>query len=221
VGALAHDVRGPLTSIRGFARLLQDARTTPDESAGFVEEIVLASDRIITMVRHLLDAALLGVPSVQDQMSCDLKDTVAKAMSDLRGTALEKAIQLELRVSGSPCPIKVSAITLYRSVLNLIDNAIKYSPRESTVHVELIFEDEKVTVKVRDEGKGIGEEDMPHIFDRYFRAHEAGSKAHGVGLGLALVKATANSYGGGVSVRNMEGQGAEFAITLPGTLQVK
>lgn len=215
VGALAHDVRGPLTSIRGFARLLKDDRTTSDESKIFTEEIVQSTERVINMVEQLLDIELLGSSRPERITPCDLEDTVEKAVSDLKGVALEKEIALDKKVSGTPYTLKVSSTSLYRSVLNLIDNAIKYSNKNSTVHIELNFAKDNVAVVVRDEGKGISEEDMPHVFDKYFRAQETNQDVPGTGLGLAMVKATAIRFGGDVTVRNVKEGGAEFTITLP------
>jgi signal transduction histidine kinase len=220
VEALSHDVRSPLQSIRGYAQLLQDERLAYQQCAGLASGILESSDRVLKMVNQLLDVALLSEAPQAPHSSCDLADMAASAIGDLKGVALTKSIDLDFEVLGTPYQIEGDAMRLYRSVLNLVDNAIKYSPEGSRVLVRLTFGGENVVLQVRDDGPGIPEEDLPHIFEKYFRAGQTSGKEPGIGLGLALVKATAEVHGGEVTVQNIESHGAEFVIKIPATLRV-
>jgi signal transduction histidine kinase len=134
---------------------------------------------------------------------------------------LAKSITLESKITGTPCQVKGDEIRLYRSTLNLIDNAIKYSPNDTKVTVELAFDDKSTVIRVRDRGPGIPKEDIPHLFDKYYRGQQMQSEQSGIGLGLTLVRITAEAHGGVASVRNADGGGAEFSITLPANLRAE
>jgi signal transduction histidine kinase len=140
---------------------------------------------------------------------------------DLEGAALEKSIALDLRLVGNPFQIEGDSTRLYRCVLNLVDNAIKYSPDGTQVSVFVIYGKHGGTiVKVRDEGPGIPEEELPHIFERFVRGQRDKHASEGIGLGLAIAQATAKAHGGEISARNADTGGAEFIFSLPASLRV-
>ena len=107
---------------------------------------------------------------------------------------------------------------LERAITNLLNNAIKYSPEGRTVHMRLFREDGKIHCCVSDEGYGIPEDELPGLFERFSRAHlNSGVDEQGIGLGLALVKATAERHGGNVEVTSREGEGSRFCLIVPAT----
>jgi signal transduction histidine kinase len=172
------------------------------------------------MITQLLDIALLSEVPQSYHVPCDMGDIVKRAITDSEGAAVAKSMKVDSQQIGTPYKIKGDASRLYRSVLNLIDNAIKYADRNGRVLVTLTYSDNQVAVQVRDDGPGIPEAELPHLFDRYFRGKQSKDSEAGVGLGLMMVQATAKAHGGEVAVRNVKGHGAEFAITLPGSLRV-
>mgnify|MGYP005853335999 CR=1 FL=1 len=222
VHALSHDLKSPLTAIRAWAHMMDVVDPTLDEQRrGFVQRIVEGTDRMLLLIGQLLDIALLSEGPKIYQATCNLIDVSRDAVSDLEGVALEKSIAIDFRVKGEPYLIRGDNTRLYRSVLNLIDNALKYSPENTKVAVTLTFGTDGISIQVRDQGDGIPEEDVPHLFDKYYRGKQAIGPHSGVGLGLVMVQATAKAHGGEVAVRNVEGNGAEFTIKLPATLWLR
>lgn len=218
--ALTHDLKSPLTSIRAWSQLLESHARLEGPVASFPDRILKASERMLMMIEQLLDIALLTESPESQYVPCDLVRVINRAVGDLEGAALAKSIALETKITGTPCPVKGDEIRLYRSTLNLIDNAIKYAPTETQVTVELAFDDKSTVIRVRDRGPGIPKEDIPRLFDKYYRGQQIQSEHSGIGLGLTLVRITAEAHGGVASVRNADGGGAEFSITLPASLRV-
>jgi K+-sensing histidine kinase KdpD len=215
IQALSHDLKSPLTSIKGWTDLLNAYGQLSDQATKFVGQIRSAADRVLEMVGQLLTVALLSDTARKREEVCDLAEIVANVVGDLEGAALAKSIKLESKQIGQPYKIQGDCTHLYRSVLNLVDNAIKYPARDTTVAIALTYWGETVTVQVRDQGPGIPEEDLPHIFERYYRGQQVQETESGVGLGLAMVRATARAHGGEATARNLPDGGAEFTITLP------
>jgi len=217
--ALSHDIRGPLSSIIGFAQLLRDSNLSDDEREEFLGEILRSSDRLKDMASQLVDFALLGRNSRTSMPECDFSAAVTDAAGDLKGAALAKSVQIEVNVKGDVYTIHGDMGRLYRTVLNLIDNAVKYAPENSKVEVELQYTREKITLMVRDMGPGIPEEEQAHIFEKYYRVNTTAVRRAGIGMGLALVRTTIRNHGGDVVTHNRQGGGSEFVLTLPGSLR--
>jgi signal transduction histidine kinase len=154
---------------------------------------------------------------VLHQLPCDLIEIVGQAVNDMHNAAAAKSMSLDFQVIGDPYVIQGDAAHLYRSVFNLMDNAVQYSPEGEQVFVALCFSHNEILIRVRDTGPGIPPDDLPLLFDRYYRGKQ--SNQSGVGLGLELVRATVEAHRGAVVARNVEDGGAEFIITLPSTLR--
>jgi two-component system sensor histidine kinase MprB len=127
---------------------------------------------------------------------------------------------LTYEVKGEPYQILGDEMRLYHMALNLVDNAIKYSPEHTTVSVQLTYNKVEVVLHVYDEGPGIAEEDLERVFDKYYRGAKAKAQP-GAGVGLSVVASIAAAHGGRATVRNRPEGGAAFLISLPGSLRVK
>lgn len=215
--AVSHDLRNLLNSVMGYAGLLQMTEGLDEESLEIADGIIKSAKSMSRLIGQMLDLMTLSEAPQANNAACDLLAAVSNAVIDMEGAAAVKSIQLEFFYNGNPYPIQGNSLHLYRSVLNLVDNAIKYSSEGASVTVSLDFGENDITVKVRDTGPGIPEEDLPHIFDRFFRGKQAARNQTGVGLGLALVQATIEAHRGTITARNAEDQGMEFTITLPAT----
>jgi signal transduction histidine kinase len=218
--ALSHDLKNLLNSVMGYASLLPNIEELEEDPAEIAQGLTTAASSMALLVDQLLELTTLSdLPHLLNE-PCQLDDAVARAVSDMEGAALAKSINLSYEVVGTPYMIQGDTSRLYRSVLNLVDNAIKYSPEGAQVEVMLAFGDITVAIVVRDSGPGIPEEELPHVFEKYYRVNQAADGQTGIGLGLALVRATIEAHRGTVSAQNAEGEGAEFIITLPATLRV-
>ncbi len=215
--ALSHDLKSPLTSIKGFAQLLGKVMTLNEKGERFVEQIVSATERMLEMIYHLLQVTHEEVVELE-RVAVDMHSVVAEVLEDVEGAALSKSIDLLFDSVGKSYMILGDPVRLYHMTLNLVDNAIKYSPAETKVKITLDFTPENVTLEVQDEGLGIPNEDLPHVFEKFYRGKQTAGQ-HGTGVGLSVVAAIAAAHEGSAVVYNRDGQGAGFKVTLPGKLR--
>ena len=215
---LSHDLKNPLMAITGWSSMLERTVLLDEQGGTFVNEINIASDRMLRMINQLL-ATVAQQDAVQlERKPCHLDKIVEQIVSEVQGAALNKSIIINHVNSGTISPVLGDETRLYHMVLNLVDNAIKYSPANTLVEVIVNFDDE-IKVEVLDEGPGIPEEDLERIFDKYFRSVHK-DKESGSGLGLSAVRAIATAHGGDVKATNRKKGGTRFTITLPGGMRL-
>jgi two-component system phosphate regulon sensor histidine kinase PhoR len=219
VANVSHEIKTPVTSIKGFAETLLDgAKDEPAEAERFLRIIVGQSDRLNSIVEDLL--SLSSVEQAADGGGIELQegslsDVVRVAVEVCQAKADAKGIRLALEAPETAYAI-INPPLLEQAVVNLVDNAIKYSPEGSTVEVRLAVADGEAMIEVRDYGQGIAREHLPHLFERFYRVDKARSRAlGGTGLGLAIVKHIAEAHRGGVTVESTLGAGSVFTIKLP------
>jgi two-component system sensor histidine kinase ChvG len=212
---LSHELKNPLASIRTTAELLKQV-DDPEERGRFlslVETDVVRMERLLSRVREitLLDASLQD--ETRDEVYLDKFLQVFTKGFELRR---EAKVKLEVADSASKPRVMVSPDRLSQIFENLLDNALSFSPRDSEIQVQLHCENGIVCVIVRDQGPGIPREHLGRVFDRFFSHRPSESKAtsHHVGLGLAIAKTIVEGYGGTITARNAEGQGAVFEVRL-------
>ncbi|WP_245725784.1 sensor histidine kinase [Propionibacterium cyclohexanicum] len=204
-----HELRTPLTSMRTNVELLvADEKTGMLPSGARAEILGDVADQLgefSSLVGDLVQLSRDDVvtPSLEP---LDFANVVNQAVT----RAKRRGNGLEFDVVTQPYYVVGEPDTLERAVTNLLDNAVKFSPEHGTVHVRLVAG----TLTVSDEGPGIAEEDLPHIFDRFFRSNKA-RNTPGTGLGLSIVAHTIQAHGGQVSAGNVPGAGALFTVTLP------
>jgi K+-sensing histidine kinase KdpD len=222
VRTLSHDLKSPLTSIKGWTHLARQGKQHPERPIDYYERIEESVNRMLSMIANLLDTlTVIDISQTTvEQGPCEFQDIVEKAIGDLKGAALGKSIAIEYQITGAPYTIKGDARRLYHMALNLLDNAVKYSPGETTVKVSLRYGAGDIVLQVDDAGPGIPEDDLPRIFDRYFRS-TAQVGTPGVGIGLSVVRSAARVHGGDVTARNLETGGASFVVLLPASLRYK
>jgi two-component system phosphate regulon sensor histidine kinase PhoR len=219
VANVSHEIKTPVTSIKGFAETLLDgAKDEPVEAERFLRIIVGQSDRLNSIVEDLL--SLSSVEQAADAAGVELQegslsDVVRVAVEVCDAKARAKGISIELDVPESAYAI-INPPLLEQAVVNLVDNAIKYSPDGSTVEVRLAVAAGEATIEVRDHGSGISREHLPHLFERFYRVDKARSRTlGGTGLGLAIVKHIAEAHNGSVSVESAVSAGSVFTLRLP------
>ncbi len=211
---IAHDLRNPLARIRGAAELALTTSSTPEEyqamAAGTVEEC----DRLLSVVNTMLDIseAKAGAGNLKKE-EVDVALLIRKACDLFRPIAEDKEVSIDSSLPAH-CVLQGDPRKLQRLVANLLDNALKYTPPGGTVRVALQDDNRHVSISVADTGIGMTTEDLPHIFDRFYRGDKSRSEP-GIGLGLSLVRAIARYHGGEVQVESNPGEGSIFLITLP------
>jgi signal transduction histidine kinase len=225
LASISHDLRTPLTSIRGVAQLLQrriarGAALDPGELVERLGRIEEQTTLMARMIDDLLDIARIeaGRPLELHLEACDLLSLIENAVSDVQRTTDQHQIRVvslvDVALSGA-----FDCVRVERVVLNLLTNAIKYSPEGGEVIVTLDRE-ERATgawaiVSVRDQGIGIPPDDVPHIFERFYRASNVGDGIRGTGLGLAGAQQIVQQHGGEIEADSLPGLGTTIIVRLP------
>jgi two-component system sensor histidine kinase MprB len=205
VADASHELRTPLASLRTNLEVLL-ARDSLDDARrrALLADVVDQTEELTAVVSDLIDLAR-GDQQTEDAEDLDLADLVSAALARAERNAPHLRYESDLE----PWPMTGSRQRLIRAINNLLDNAAKFSPPGSTVHVQL----QSGELTVRDEGPGVSDEDLPHIFDRFYRARDA-SPYPGSGLGLAIVRQVVQAHGGDVSARPGAGGGLEVAVSF-------
>jgi two-component system sensor histidine kinase MprB len=207
VADASHELRTPLTSIRANIELLERARDLPPpERAEVLAAVRGQLEDLTVLVGDLVDLARPGERPTEQPEELRLDDVVADAVERAR----RHAPHARFAVVAEPCVVHGSRARLARALGNLLDNAVKWSPPGRPIEVAVSAGE----VSVRDHGPGIDEADLPHVFDRFYRATGARGMP-GSGLGLAIVKHVAETHGGSVSAGDAPGGGACLRLVLP------
>lgn len=217
----SHELRAPVSLIRTTAELaLQSGRSNP-ELLGDMRQILHEAERTGKLIDSLL--LLARADSADDGLLKELTDlplSVREAITLVSPSARSKDIRIETNLPMDVVPVLGDAEALRRMVFVLLDNAVKYSAAGSTVNITLHSEAGRAVLRVSDQGLGISSDDLPHVFDRFWRADKARSRGlGGAGLGLAIAKWIAERHGGTIHVTSQLGKGSQFEIRLPQELQ--
>jgi signal transduction histidine kinase len=209
----SHELRTPLTVVRSS---LEHLRRHEDEPVASVGDALADIEAEVEHLTSLVDDLLLLARSDSGAISLerrplDLGDVAADAASSLAKPAGAK--QVSVLVDPEPAIVDGDAARLRQLILILVDNAIRYSPQGGRVRVAVRREAGSAVLDVEDEGRGVAPEDMPHVFDRFWRA--SGAPSGGTGLGLAIAKWIVDRHSGRIEVANREGGGARFRVRLP------
>jgi signal transduction histidine kinase len=211
---IAHDLRTPIARIRGLAEAELNAGKPGDESKKLAADTVEECDNLLHMINTMLEIseteAGIGEAS---KAQVDLTQVIGEALELFRPIAEEKGIRLISEVPDR-VSLRGSIHGLQRIIVNLLDNAVKYTPAGGTVSVSLRAERDPVELVVHDTGIGISEEDLPLIFNRLYRCDSSRSQP-GFGLGLSLALAVARAHGGNITATSQPGLGSTFTVTLP------
>ncbi|MCK4462632.1 MAG: GHKL domain-containing protein, partial [candidate division Zixibacteria bacterium] len=219
VANVSHELRTPITAITGSVEtLLEGAQNNPEDNKRFLEMIARHSDRLNSLVDDLLLLARFESEVESDDVELRrsrLSDVLQVSIQACQETARQR--QVVVTCSCDPgLEANVNQSQFEHAVSNLIDNAIKYSEKGSSVTVKAIATVQEIMVSVQDHGVGIAAEHLPRLFERFYRVEKSRSReAGGTGLGLAIVKHVVVAHGGRVSVDSTPGEGSTFNIYLP------
>ena len=224
IANVSHELRTPLASIKSVIETLESGALDDQGTAReFLSRADDEVDRLVQIVEELLE--LSRMESGQAPLArkpVQMGHVLAQAVERLRPQAEKRGLSLTLEVASDVPPVIGDGERLERVALNLIHNALKFTPAGGSIHVSASLTGRSVTVKVSDTGVGIDPEDLPRIFERFYKADRARAQAGagpggsgGTGLGLAVVKHTVEAHGGTVSVESEPGRGSTFSFSLP------
>jgi len=212
---IAHELRNPLSVLRGNLEAIQDGLLEPTpEQVSTLHGQSMALSRLVEDLRTLSLASTGHLDIHRQEM--DLRQVVGAVVAGFQPSAAERGIVLSLQAPNELPFVFADPERVGQALRNLIDNALRYTPPGGSVVVSLTADEGQVTVAVADTGGGVTPEDLPHVFDRFYRADRSRSRATGgSGVGLAIVKQLVEAQGGGVSAQSEPGRGSTFAFSLP------
>ncbi len=215
----SHELKTPLTVLRAGVERAITTPNLPQDTLATLEETLQEIKRMTELVDALLTLARAdeGIAPLHRE-PVDLREIVEEVRETGELLAEESGVRVEVATPPEPMVVSVDATRIRQLILNLLTNAVKYTPPGGTVRMQLGAADGRVTLSVADTGIGIAPGDLPHIFDRFWRADSARTRTGerpGAGLGLAISKWIAEAHGGRIDVVSRPGRGTTFTVTLP------
>jgi len=220
VANVSHELRTPLSIFRGYLEtLLDDPHQPPGELLRILEIMERHSNRLNALVEDVLSLARLESPGIELNLAeVDLPELLHSIMRDWEKRFAAKQLKSHLNFPGTLPRFRADETRLQELIYNLLDNAVKYSKPGSTVFLRAESEGNSIRFSVADQGLGISPNDLPRIFERFYRADKSRSNEQsGTGLGLAIVKHIAQLHGGAVEAQSEFGKGTTISVLLPVT----
>jgi signal transduction histidine kinase len=216
VANVSHELKTPLTALRGFIELMEDPRLDPERRAEFVELMGQEAERLQRLVEEQLELARLdagGLPLEREVL--DLGELAESVAASRRALAARDGVDLRADVAPGP-PVRVLAdpARIEQLVLILLDNALRHTPPGGSVAIRVTPDGDEGTFAVCDTGTGIPTEAQRFVFDRFYQADSA-REGRGAGLGLAIARGLARAHGGSIDLRSSPGHGSTFTVHLP------
>jgi signal transduction histidine kinase/HAMP domain-containing protein len=216
VSTVSHDLRAPLTLMRGYGTMLSMVGDLSDKQQEFARKILDSVDHMARLVDNLLDLGRIEAGVGLNLEKVDVEAVVQEVVESFRPHAVNKQITLQTDLAAGMQPVEADQTLLRQAVANLVDNALKYTPQGGKVNLRAFERDERLVLSVQDNGGGIAPADQVRLFEKFFRARRRESiREKGSGLGLAIVKSIAEQHGGRVSVESRLGVGSTFTLELP------
>ncbi|MCD8118214.1 MAG: HAMP domain-containing histidine kinase [Lachnospiraceae bacterium] len=216
ISNVSHDFRSPLTSIRGYAGAMLDGTIPPENQARYLNIILSETDRLTKMANGLI--ALNSWDGTGMKLMCsdfDLRKVIKTTLASFEHACLSKHIVIDFTCYAAEVLVHADLEKIRQVIYNLMDNAIKFSPQNGTIYLDVSEKGEKVFVSVKDHGIGIPKQAIAKIWDRFYKADNSrGRDRTGSGLGLAIVKEIVQAHKEQIDVVSTEGVGTEFIFTM-------
>lgn len=213
IGDVAHEMKTPIATLRSSFEVTLKKERTNDEYRQILKDSIKETDRITATLKDILDLAWTEVPNENMRKVFSLSQVMEEMAEIAQKLGTGKKIRVKQDIIAG---VNVSGFRerLARAILNIIDNAVKYTPDEGMISISLEKEDGKAVVAVRDSGSGIAPEEIERIFDRFYRGGKS-DKVFGAGLGLSIAKSTVEIHKGKIKAVSAPGKGSTFFIILP------
>lgn len=226
LAAVSHELRTPLTTIKALTRILLRKNPTEDERREYLEDIASECDRQIDLVHNLLDLSRIRAGGVEIELRPINAADVLRACEKIeRVEAAEHGHQLSVEIAPDLPLIRADHNALRRALCAVVENSIKYTPPGGRIRLGAYIEGPGVIIFVKDNGRGIHPDDLPHVFDSFYRGRTVsdhgddtdpeGQEVPGIGLGLHLARSLVERMNGAIEVRSELGQGSIFNLRLP------
>ena len=217
IANVSHDFRSPLTSIKGYLVAMQDGTIPPEMHDRYLGIVINETDRLTKLTNEMLTLNNLNTKGMLlDKSDFDINSIIRTVAESFEGTCLNKNIAINLVLTDDKMLVNADMSKIQQVLYNLVDNAIKFSNKNSAIKIETTEKHSKVFVSVKDSGIGIPKDDQKLIFDRFYKSDlSRGKDKKGTGLGLAIVKEIIKAHEENINVISTEGVGTEFIFSLP------
>ncbi|MBR6753188.1 MAG: HAMP domain-containing histidine kinase [Clostridia bacterium] len=214
VANVSHELRSPITSIQGFAQGILDGTIPKGEQEKYLSIITDETHRLSKLIHSLL--SLSRIENEETPLHCtsfDINERIRLAIIARMNELEEKELEIETEFASDPCFVHADADQIQQVLINLLDNAVKFTPKGGHIRFSSRLESNTLFLCIQDDGQGILPEDAPHIFDRFYKADKAHTAGKGTGLGLAICRRIMERHGQSIRLLPSD-QGAAFEITL-------
>jgi two-component system phosphate regulon sensor histidine kinase PhoR len=217
VSDVSHELRTPLASIKGFISTIRSDKEMDEKDRGdFMKIVEDETDRLTRIIEELLDLSRIEAGRLKlNPKPFQLMDLIYKNIESIQVQARAKDVVIEQRIPRGLPPVYADRDKTAQIIINLLGNAVKYNKKGGKVTISAFEDDGHVKVEVEDTGVGISEKDLPHMFEKFYRAEKTSSEAPGTGLGLALSKSLVEVQGGKMNIESIADKGSKFSFTLP------
>ena len=213
---VSHDFRSPLTSIKGFLEAILDGTIPPELQEKYLRRIIGETERLTRLTQGMLTLDSLDQDKGLKRSSFDINRVIKDTASSFEGQCMPRGIRLNLTFAVEQEMVYADMARIQQVLYNLIDNAVKFSPDNSSIDIQSYELRDRIFVSVRDHGAGIDKKDQPHVFDRFYKADQSrGRDKKGTGLGLSIVKEIIQAHGENIDLVSTKGVGSEFTFSLP------
>ena len=217
IANVSHDFRSPLTSIKGYAEAMLDGTIPEEMYAKYLDVIVFEVERLTKLTSNLLSLNQFEQGRhTLEITSFDINQTIKRTAASFEGTCMKKHIKLKLIFSEKETMVNADQARIQQVLYNLLDNAIKFSHKDSEIHIKTTEHRDKVAISVKDFGIGIPKDGLKKIWERFYKTDlSRGKDKKGTGLGLSITKEIITAHNENINVTSTEGAGTEFTFTLP------
>ncbi len=215
ISDVSHEFQTPLTAIQGFATILKNETISDEQRVKYADIILFHSKRLSTLSKNMLQLTLLEGEDVKlENSEFSLSEQIYRVVETQDNLALSKNIEIEIKLPKSDVIIEGDESRLEQVWINLINNAIKYTPDNGRVVVVVKKFAKEVEVRIKDTGVGMSKETISHIFERFYRVDKS-RRIEGNGLGLSIVKRIVDLHNGTIDIISKENEGSEFIVKIP------
>ncbi len=216
VANVSHDLRSPLTSIKGFLVAMQDGTIPEHRRDHYLTIMKHETDRLIKLVNDLLDMTQMESNQIKLSLKAyNISEQLRRVIAKMEPELIKYQIEIDFLDSENELEVLADSDRMEQVLTNLIQNGIHFSPKGSKLEVILTEKENVALVTIKDNGKGISEKDLPYIWDRFFKVDKARSSKLGTGIGLSIVKHILDQHGIAISVKSTFGRGTTFTFSVP------
>ncbi|HEY9153014.1 MAG TPA: ATP-binding protein [Anaerolineales bacterium] len=215
VHTVSHDLRSPLTAVLGYAELVSRAGPLTEQQQDFLARIQASVQSITALINELLDLGRIEAGFDTRRESVQLENILQYSLDILESLVTQKNLNVEKNIAPNLPALRANPIRIRQMLDNLIGNAIKYTPKDGTIRINIRIKDHQLIFEISDTGPGIPLDEQSRIFEKFYRASNVLEGPKGTGLGLAIVKSIVESHQGRVWVESTLGKGSTFIVVLP------